>query len=342
MRLVQFQIPGQGRRVGWVQGTHVLDLSARQPAWDSVYHIFWEARAASQTIEQYVTERCPAGELPAIDYARLLSARPGDSGGWLLPPLDHPDPAHCFVGGTGLTHLGSTASRDAMHKSSDLPKTDSQKMFEMGVQGGKPPQGQRGVAPECFYKGSGAIVRAHGDYLDIPSFTDDGGEEPEIVGCYIVGADGTPYRLGFAIGNEWADHAVERVNYLWLAPSKLRDCSIGPELVTDQAFQDIRGRCRILRGDQVLYDSGELLTGEQHMSHTLANLEDHHFKYLQFRGPGDVHLYFFGTMKLSFGSRGPFLDGDRVEIAFEGMGASLSNTVRKLPKDERPIIVQKG
>ena len=63
------------------------------------------------------------------------------------------------------------------------------------------------------------------------------------------------------------------------------------------------------------------------MSHTLANLEDHHFKYLQFRGPGDVHLYFFGTMKLSFGSRGPFLDGDRVEIAFEGMGASLSNTV---------------
>src|SRR5437868_1938318 len=36
--------------------------------------------------------------------------------GRLLPPLDHYDPAHCYVTGTGLTHLGSADARDAMHK----------------------------------------------------------------------------------------------------------------------------------------------------------------------------------------------------------------------------------
>jgi hypothetical protein len=73
-------------------------------------------------------------------------------------------------------------------------------MFEMGLQGGKPKAGVRGIQPECFMKGNGAILRGHNDYLDIPCFTKDGGEEPEIVGCYIIGDQGTPYRLGFAIG----------------------------------------------------------------------------------------------------------------------------------------------
>jgi hypothetical protein len=320
----------------------VFDLTARHPAWDSIYRIFWEARAADVGLAAYIAMRCPPGSLSGRDYASLWAAHPGDAGGWLLPPLTHPDPAHCFVGGTGLSHLGSMAQRNAMHTSSAAPQTDSQRMFEMGLAGGKPPAGQRGVAPECFWKGTGAILRGHHDSLDIPAFTDDGGEEPEIVGCYVIGPDGTPYRLGFAIGNEWSDHTMERVNYLWLAPSKLRTCAVGPELVTEEPFEDLRGVCRILRAGQAIYDSGELLTGTANMSHSLANMEDHHFKHPQFRLPGDVHLYFFGTMKLSFGQRGPFQDGDIIEIAFDGMGAPLVNRVRKLARDDTPVQVRKG
>ena len=92
----------------------------------------------------------------------------------------------------------------------------------------------------------------------------------------------------------------------------------------------------------MIYDSGELLTGEEHMSHSLANLEDHHFKHPQFRIPGDVHIYFFGTMKLSFGSRGPLQDGDRIEIKFHSMGEPLVNYVRRIPPDPNPVIVRKG
>ncbi len=269
--------------------------------------------------------------------------RPGDENGWILPPLDHPDPAHCMISGTGLTHLGSMEQRVKMHTlAKESSKTDSQKMFEMGLARGKPEFGLRGIQPEWFYKGTSAVLRGHRDFLDIPEFTEDGGEEPEIVGCYLIDDEGNPCRVGFAIGNEWSDHRVEKMNYLWLASSKLRTCSVGPELITDQSFKDIRGRCRILRKEQEMYDSGELLTGEDHMSHSLANLEDHHFKYPQFRIPGDVHLHFFGTMRLSYPNRPRFETGDRIEISFFNMGCSLVNYVRRFAFSEIATTVKQG
>ena len=341
MRLVQFQLPEKGRRVGVVNSDMIYDLAAIEPGWDSVYAIFQAAQLSGTRVAELIEAR-DWQEAPTLDYGTLWDAYPGDQAGWLLSPLDHPDPGHCIVAGTGLTHLGSMAQRNAMHQDEDTPASDSQKMFEMGVVGGKPKPEQRGVSPECFYKGTGVIVRAHHEALDIPAYAMDGGEEPEIVGCYVIDAQGIPRRLGFAVGNEWADHAMERVNYLWLAPSKLRSCAIGPELVLDEPFADIRGTCRILRGGEQIYHSGELLTGEENMCHALSNLEDHHFKYPQFRQPGDVHLYFFGTMKLSYGSRGPLENGDVVEIAFPSMGRPLVNTVCKANGPETIIQVLPG
>ena len=39
---------------------------------------------------------------------------------------------------------------------------------------------------------------------------------------------------------------TEKINYLYLAPSKLRSCSIGPELITDMEFNTIKIRCIVL------------------------------------------------------------------------------------------------
>jgi len=345
MRLIQFYLPTEGRRVGYIDGRNVVDLTSFNATWSSSYELFFEARRRRKTIRDYLADiRIENADI--LSYDQLLEAHPGDSSGWIFPPLDHPDPAHCLISGTGLTHLGSMEKRAEMHtipaEGVDAPKTDSQKIFEMGLKDGKPQFGVRGVQPEWFYKGSGAILRGHNDFLDIPEFTEDGGEEPEIVGCYVVDDDGVPCRLGFAIGNEWSDHRMERVNYLWLAPSKLRVCSLGPELVTDQTFTDVRGSCHIVREGKDIYNSGELLTGQDHMSHSLANLEDHHFKYPQFRIPGDVHLHFFGTMKLSFPNRPNFRIGDRIEISFDGMGEPLINYVRKISSSLTPVTVEKG
>jgi len=348
MRLVQMMDARRGRperRVGVVEGETIRDLTAGHPEWQRVVDLFRDAQRAGSTVEDLVGGSNYREAAVTLEYDALLRSRPGVGAVWLLSPVDHPDPAHCLITGTGLTHLGSMAQRDGMHKAAadaSAPKTDSQRMFERGLEGGRPARGVRGVSPEWFYKGTGHILRGPNDWLDVPPYGLDCGEEPEIVGCYIIGEDGAPYRLGFTVGNEWADHAFERINYLYLAHSKLCNCSLGPELVTDEPFRDIRGVCRISRGDEVLYDSGELLTGEDHMCHNLANMEDHHFKHAQFRVPGDVHLHFFGTMKLSYGHRGVLQDGDRIEIAFDRMGPPLVNYVRCIPRDDAPVAVRRA
>jgi len=352
MRLIQFMVSDIDRRVGLVEENSVFDLTSVNPDWDSTYNIFVEARRSGKTMEEYVNGSDYHKNAARLNYGELLARRPGEKM-WILPPLDHPDPAHCTVTGTGLTHIGSASQRHEMHQKDSLfstdvtadkseQKTDSQKMFEMGLEGGKPESSKRGIQPEWFYKGTGTIMRGYNDFLDIPSFSEDCGEEPEIAGCYIIGENQIPYRLGFTIGNEWSDHITEQGNYLWLAASKLRTCSIGPELITGQSFHDIRGYCRIYRGDAVIYDSGEIFTGECNMSHSLANLEDHHFKFPQFRVRGDVHIHYFGTMKLSYGSISDFQNNDKIQLHFDGMGSDLVNYVRRIPFDSIPIIAEKG
>lgn len=264
-----------------------------------------------------------------MDYNQTLGM------GLLLPPVTHPDPAHCYVTGTGLTHLGSADTRSAMHAKaqvSDEELTDSMRMFNLGVEGGKPTPGKEGAQPEWFYKGDGSIVVAPENPFSVPHFAQDAGEEPELVGIYINANDGSPYRLGYAVGNEFSDHITERANYLWLAHSKLRACSFGPELLIGHLPNHLEGTSRIVRDGQTLWEK-PFLTGEANMAHSLSNLEHHHFKYPQFRQPGDVHVHYFGTATLSFADGVSVQDGDRFEIELPALGRALRNPV-KFMKDE--------
>ncbi len=256
------------------------------------------------------------------DYTTLLAELR------VLPPLDHPDPAHMLVTGTGLTHLGSAAARDKMHQQAgdESAMTDSLRIFKWGVDGGKPASGQAGVQPEWFYKGDGSIVVRPGQPFAVPAFAEDAGEEPEIGGLYVIGHDGKPYRLGFAVGNEFSDHVMERKNYLYLAHSKLRNCSYGPELRVGELPQHLVGSSRILRDGKVVWQ-GEFLSGEANMCHSLENLEYHHFKYSQFLRPGDVHIHFFGTATLSFAEGVRTQPGDVFEISQAEFGAPLINGI---------------
>ncbi|PAX08330.1 AraD1 family protein [Sphingomonas lenta] len=246
----------------------------------------------------------------------------------LLPPVDHPDPAHLWLTGTGLTHLGSAEGRDKMHRDAAAAgaPTDSMRMFLMGVEGGKPAPGAVGAQPEWFYKGDGSQLVAPGAPLAAPAFASDAGEEPEIAGIYLIDRDGAPVRLGFALANEFSDHVVERGNYLWLAHSKLREAAIGPELLVGDLPADVRGASRILRGGATLWEK-PFLSGEANMSHSLANLEHHHFKYALFRRPGDVHVHFFGTATLSFSDGVRTEPGDVFEIEAEPFALPLRNPV---------------
>lgn len=346
LSVVQLETPQHGRRLGIVSGTDIIDVTAVEPQVTRVTDAYRFAVKQGGTLTSCLKSLAERSTI-RLSYADLLARKTLADGPILRPPVDHVDPYRVLIAGTGLTHLGSMQSRDQMHVSTGMPpkttaaneppKTDSRKMFEWGLEGGRPPASTRGVAPEWFYKGNGLILRGPGESLDIPDFTSDGGEEPEIVGCYLIDDRGQPVRLGFAVGNEWSDHATEKLNYLYLAPSKLRTCSIGPELCIGHDFQEIELRCTVSRGAQVLYDSGTLWSGEKHMCHSLANMEDHHFKYPQHRIPGDIHLHFFGTSKLSYGSRDwQYVDGDEIQVSTTGFSAPLVNVVRKSPQSPVP------
>jgi hypothetical protein len=338
MNLIQFVHPNQTHHLGVVIATQVHDLTARHPELTSVSRAFHTARRQRQKLSAFLQDLLDqAPRTPRFNYIDLLAA------GTILPPVTEENGTRLLVSGTGLTHLGSVQQREQMHQQAQAagPKSDSRKMFELGLEQGRPAPGERGVAPEWFYKGDGRDLRGPGQPLDIPPFAPDGGEEPEVVGIYSIDEQGIPCRLGFAQGNEWSDHVTEKLNYLYLAPSKLRVCAIGPELVTDHPFDELKGHCRVLREGKEIYDSGELLTGERHMCHSLANLEDHHFKFPQHRHPGDLHVHFFGTSKLSYPGRDwKYQSGDEVAISFSGLGAPLVNPVRRLEPSARPIQVE--
>lgn len=276
---------------------------------------------ASEAVNKGVplAELIPAGgesvDLPA------LAAR-----GELDVPVRHPEPSRMYLCGTGLTHLGSAATRNAMHGGAAEVETDSMKMFRMGLEGGKPKAGEVGVQPEWFYKGPGSEVVAPGEPLQAPPFALDGGEEPEIAGFYLISQDGTPCRIGYTLANEFSDHVTEKINYLFLAHSKLRPASFGPELLVGDLPQNIVGRSRIWRGEELIFDK-EFLSGEANMSHTISNLEHHHFKYAAFRRPGDLHVHMFGTATLSVGAGVKTEPGDVFDISAPDFGLPLLNSL---------------
>jgi hypothetical protein len=322
MRLIQFLTVEGGRKVGAILANGDEPKTVEGAA--SVRELAMAADRGGQSLEQTVRAR---GFGETIEYDQLIEEKR------LLLPLDHPDPAHCIVALTGLSHLGSAASRDAMHSKLERDElTDSMKMFKLGLEGGKPARGEIGVQPEWAYKGDGTWLVAPEQPLDLPGYAEDGGEEGEIAALYVIGDDGTPLRLGFALANEYSDHAMEQQNYLYLAHSKLRQSSFGPELLVGDIPDDVRGSIRIERNGSIAW-SGELLSGEANMCHSLANLEYHHFKYSGFRRPGDVHVYYIGASGLSCSDGFVARSGDRFVVDVPLFGRPLRNTLAALASE---------
>lgn len=309
MHLSQLKAGGVVRRIG--EDARLVN------GVNSTYELTQAAIKADQDLKTAIEQR---GLGDAVDLQALAATDALDC------PITHPDPAHLHLTGTGLTHLGSAATRDAMHTQEE-GASDSMKMFRMGIEGGKPKAGDVGTQPEWFYKGNGATAVGPGAALVSPAFALDGGEEPEIAGIYVIAEDGTPMRLGFSLANEFSDHVTERINYLFLAHSKLRPASFGPELLVGELPRDIQGTSRILRNGETLWEK-PFLSGEDNMSHTIANLEYHHFKYGLFRQPGDVHVHMFGTATLSFADDIEAQDGDIWEISAPDFGLPLKNSLK--------------
>jgi hypothetical protein len=104
MNLIQFLTPKGKRAVGAIEGGRAHQVSRAT----SVYALASEAAKRKIKLKALIKEKGLGKE---IDPAEILAE------GRMLPPIDHPDPSHLWITGTGLTHLGSASTRDAMHKS---------------------------------------------------------------------------------------------------------------------------------------------------------------------------------------------------------------------------------
>lgn len=328
MRLIQLKGPA-GRRIGAVEDDRIRIISGPE----SICALANAALADRVALTRMATDLL-GKEL--LNYDEIY----GGSSEWqILPAIDNPyEPARCLVSGTGLSHIRSAHNRQAMHAADEHP-TDSMRMYQWGLEGGRPAPGQPGVSPEWFYKGTGSALRAHNQPLDVPPFANDGGEEPEIAGVYIVDSSGAPRRIGMVAGNEFSDHEFEKKNYLYLAASKLRTCAIGPELVIDPEFNLVSGTVSIERNGETIW-SKEIHTGESVMCHSRANIEHHHFKFAGHRRPGDIHVHFFGADAFSYGEGLRLANGDVMQLQFAGFGRPLRNPLRVATAADTLVAVQ--
>ncbi len=319
MRLLQFLRPDGQRAVGLIESAETVRVLE---GCDSTYALASQALAGRMPIAQLARKLMSTER---VDYDELVERRA------VLVPLDHPDPAHMLVSSSGLTHLGSERTRDHLRRAlqaDDGSLTDSLRLFKLGLEQGRPTgNGPPGVAPEWHFKGTGhSVVHPYQDF-PVASFAEDASEEPELAGLYLIGADGMPRRLGFALANELTDHITERSNSGLVSHAKLCGSSFGPELLLDDLPASIAGVSRIVRKGRKRWEK-PFLTGEDHMSHSIGNIEFHHFKYDQFLVPGDVHVHYFGTATLSF-AEGIKVDAScRFEISAPPFGRPLINGIR--------------
>lgn len=319
IRTIQFRDTAGRPRVGLVDGDtiHVIEKPG------TIYALAQDAIAQSRKLREVIEAGIGAER---ESYDRISGE------GRLLSPVNHPESdAHFLITGTGLTHIGSAKTRNDMHDrpadATEPLKTDSMKLFEQGLEGGKPRPGEIGAMPEWFFKGDGGILVAPGQPLSSPNFARAVAEEPEITGIYLVGPDGRPFRIGYTLANDLSDHETERLNFMYIAPSKLRDCAIGPELLIGQLPDRVEGHSRIWRDGKLLWE-GRFESGEANMSYSIANLEHHHFRHPAFRRPGDLHAHFFGCPVISFGEGVRTQHGDVFEFDVPIFGRPLRSPLR--------------
>ena len=232
---------------------------------------------------------CPLEAMVVLGWgwaARWISARRWRKSGCWRPRIIL-DPAHLVVTGTGLTHSGAWRSwtlrtRSCPGGAGEAPLTDLRmRMFKLGPEGGVPAAGQQGIQPEWFYKGDGDSVWwrprrpcptrlcpgwRRGSLRSWASIWDRAGRHRRTAGL-------RPW------GNEFSDHVTEKFNLSLAGPFQAVAMPVrcpgtqGPA----PCSAAVTGSSRVRRGNDLVFDK-PFLSGEENMSHTIANLEAHQFQ----------------------------------------------------------------
>jgi len=202
--------------------------------------------------------------------------------------------------------------------------------YKRGPQFGRSPVIPKGPAytaaiesgrPEIFFKTTGFRVVGHNAAIGIRGDSTYGAIEPEL--CMVLDADNRP--VLFTAGNDVSAWDIEAQNPLWLAQCKTFEscCALGPVAVTrEHLTDDARVSCRVLRGEQVLFDDSVALADLHWTFDELANFA------LVYNPLPAGSVLMTGTAVIRPDAEG-LADGDWVEIKIDGIG-TLRNYGRRL------------
>ena len=306
MKLCQFEVPGQGSRVGVVEGDQVIDVTAPRAGIASVLDLVRVGRTPAG-IDRLARRLARQPRRPRHSWATLDRAASRHRAG-LRAPIDAPE-----IWGAGITYRRSReyySEHDTGHGHREKGIYDH--VYES-------------ERPELFFKGT--MSRAAGCHAPLGLRGDSTLTAVEAELAVVIGAGGRI--VGYTIGNDLSAWDIERANPLFLPQSKVfRGCfGFGPVIATASTVRDPHAltiRCAIERGGRTLYE-GRASTGD--LKRRCDELVDWLGRYNPIP---EGSVLSTGTGILVPDEHG-LQDGDVVQITIEPIG-TLTNPVRRLAK----------
>ena len=303
MKLVQFFLPGKGKRVGLVRGDRVLDITAPEEGVGSVLDLVEQGKSTPGLLKraEWLARRL---HRKALDWPALQRS-PSRRAPHLLIPVDPPE-----VWGAGMTYKRSAEFRNEDTEAARVRRGMYDYIYDS-------------PRPELFFKATAA--RCVGPYAPVLIRSDSQLTAAEAELAIILGTNGAV--VGFTACNDVSAWDIGRENPLFLPQSKiyLGCCGLGPCLVTPDEIGDpyaLQVRCSILRGGKTVF-SETVNTAQLHRK--LEELVSWLVKDNSIL-PGTVLSTGTGIIVPNeFALR----DGDQVDIEIQGIGR-LSNPVRQL------------
>ena len=307
MKLVQFFLPGKGRRVGVVRADRVLDITAPEEGVQSVLDLVEQGKNPPGLLRraEWLARKL---HRKALDWP-ALQRTPSRRAPHLLIPIDPPE-----VWGAGITYARETEFRDGV-SGRPTGQTISDRVY------GSP-------RPVLYFKATAARCVGPNAPVQIRSDSQLTAAQAEL--ALILGDHGSV--VGFTICNDLSARDIEGESPLFLPQSKiyLGCCGLGPGLVTPDEIGDpyaLQVRCSLVREGKTVFSEAANTSQLHRKLEDLVSwlVKDNPIP------PGTV-------LSTGTGIRVPddlaLRDGDQVDIEIQGIGR-LSNPVRQL-NDRRP------
>jgi len=307
-RLVQFNTPELGPRLGYVDGDRILDLAAAEPAFNNFMALMEWAGGMAEEVAKYAretAERVP-DELHNVYDWQELDRPPAGNRSFLTIPLAPPE-----VWGFGVTYRRSAEVRDAdVAAAMDSSASIYDRVYHSD-------------RPECFFKATAARCAGPYEPIGIRSDSELTATEPEL--AYILGKEREI--VGYTICNDVSAWDIERENPLYLPQSKIYSgcCALGPTILLAASGPDpydLEISCRIIRDRETIYEES---TSSGRIGRKLEELNE----YLCRDNPVPPGTVVSTGTGIMVPNEFALKDGDTVEIEIAGIG-TLSNPVKQL------------